>query len=293
MKVLNNIKSEHVVAIDIETVRVEKNYDDLSEGYQSAWEYKNKQNGEIPDNLDELWEKTSSLYAEFSKVCAVSLVFLDKNQKLKCYEFYGDDELILLENLSVLLDKIGSNPAFRLLGHASKFFDFPFLAKRFVINGMDIPSILDSTTLKPWEQRNMCSNELWKAGGTGAGSSLQALCNCLAIPVSKVDLVGDEVGSAFYRGEYERIGRYCSYDAIATFNIIRKFKKETIFDFESTDYVPVFVTEKEEKNILSKLISGENVTKKEVEAMLEKLKASDNKEAAAPLISLIERYRKP
>jgi hypothetical protein len=42
--------------------------------------------------------------------------------------------------------------------------------------------------------KNMDTNELWKSFGTGPGSSLQALCNVLGIPVSKVDLVGDEVG---------------------------------------------------------------------------------------------------
>lgn len=37
-------------------------------------------------------------------------------------------------------------------------------------------------------------------GGTGSGSSLQALCTVLGIPVSKVDLVGDEVGAVYFEG---------------------------------------------------------------------------------------------
>ena len=101
---------------------------------------------------------------------------------------------------------------------------------------MEIPSILDTSDLKPWEQINLCTNDLWKMGGTGTGGSLLAVCNALQIPISKIDLVGDEVGQSYFNSEYEKIGRYCSHDAVATFNIFRKFKKEHIFEGELFDY---------------------------------------------------------
>ena len=85
--------------------------------------------------------------------------------------------------------------------------------------------------------KNLDTNELWKSFGTGPGSSLQAVCTVLNVPVSKVDLVGDEVGEAYFKGELERIAKYCSLDTIATFNVFRVFKKETIFPFEQVVYV--------------------------------------------------------
>lgn len=239
MKVLNNVKSELVVAIDIETVRIAENYNDLSPEYKSAWQYKNKQDGKVPseEELSDLWERTASLYAEFSKVCAVSLTSIGK-KSLATKEFYGSKEKELLQALGKTLDNmLALNKEYRLVGHAAKYFDYPFLGKRFIINGLDIPTVLDASNLKPWEQSNLCTNELWKLQGTGSGSSLQALCTALQIPISKVDLVGDEVGSAYYKGEYERIGRYCSYDTVATYNVIRKFKKESTFNFEEVSYV--------------------------------------------------------
>lgn len=243
MKILQNINSELIVSIDIETVRVAEKFEDLSEGYQSAWEYKNKQDGKVPskEELSVLWERTSSLYAEFSKICAVSLTYLNTQGGLVCKEFYGEDEKALLMALDVTLtNMVNHNSQYRLVGHASKYFDFPFTGKRYIINGLDIPRVLDSTACKPWEQTNLCTNELWKLGGTGSGSSLQALCNALEIPISKVDLVGDEVGSAFYRREFERIGRYCSLDTIACFNVVRKFKKEPIFQFDDVQYIKAY-----------------------------------------------------
>lgn len=242
MKLLNDIPSKYFVGIDVETVRLTETYQELSDDFKSAWTYKNKQNGVVPseEELAELWVKTSSLYAEFSKVCAISLTLLSKEgDKLMCKEFYGSDEKKILLEAGVFLNKMStSDNNYRLVGHAAKYFDYPYLCKRFIINELDIPQILDTVHLKPWETKNLCTNQdIWKMGGTGPGSSLQALCTVLQIPVSKVDLVGDEVGASYFRGEYQRIGRYCSLDTIAVFNVIRKLKKETIYKFEDVKYI--------------------------------------------------------
>lgn len=259
MKLLKDIPTKHFISIDIETVRLVDKYEDLSPEWQKAWEYKNKQAGEVPffEELADSWEKTASLYAEFSKICAISATFLSKSEdKLMCKEFWGEDESKILSDFATLLAQFSaSSKDFRLVGHAAKYFDYPFLSKRYVINGIDIPTLLDTAHQKPWETRNMCTNaDVWKMGGTGAGSSLQAMCLALGVPVSKVDLVGDEVGSAYFRGEFERIGTYCSYDTIATFNVIRRIKKEKIFEFDEVIYLDraTETGEKKEEVVLEK-----------------------------------------
>ncbi len=289
MKLLKDIPTKHFISVDIETVRIVDKYEDLPPEWQKAWEYKNKQAGEVPyfEELADSWEKTASLYAEFSKICAISATFLSKSEdKLMCKEFWGEDETVILINFSELLGQFsGSSKDFRLVGHAAKYFDYPFLSKRYVINGIDIPLMLDSAHLKPWESRNVCTNaDVWKMGGTGAGSSLQAMCLALGVPVSKVDLVGDEVGAAYFRGEFERIGTYCSYDTIATFNVIRKIKREKIFDFDEVTYLDRAVEEGETKkeelvleemSPLLKIYKATNIdeeTKSTIEALLKKKK---------------------
>jgi len=233
MKLLDKINSQFVVAIDIETVRIEKEYKNLLDGYKDAWANKNKFEGAVQPEaeLANIWKESSSLYAEFSKVCAVSICFL-KGKELMSKTFYGDDEKNILEELASMLNRIyNKSTSYRLIGHAAKYFDYPFLAKRYIINEMDIPVIIDSSNLKPWEHSNLCSNEIWRSCGIGPGSSLQALCNVLDVPTSKVDMVGDEVGESYYKKEYKEIGEYCRKDTIATFNVFRKFKKESIFQF--------------------------------------------------------------
>jgi hypothetical protein len=293
MKVLQGIETNLIVAIDIETVRIADRFEELSEDYQSAWEYKNKQDGKIPDNdvLAELWQRTSSLYAEFSKICAVSLTYLNPQKELICKEFYGRNEKSILEALSVTLNNMRAhNSSYRLVGHASKYFDYPFTGKRYIINGLDIPLTLDSSALKPWEGMNLCTNDLWKLGGTGAGSSLQALCVALEIPISKYDLVGDQVGKSYYEGEYERIGRYCSKDSIATFNVVRKFKKEPIFQFDDVQYITAYsyeqaITEEEvEQPILTKLYNTKQFNQEVKDYLIAQKITKKDKETVKKLV---------
>jgi|Laugrespbdmm15sd_2_1035082.scaffolds.fasta_scaffold03271_9 hypothetical protein len=268
MKLLKDIPTRHFVGIDIETVRIVEKYEDLSPEWKSAWEYKNKQSGEVPffEELADSWEKTASLYAEFSKICAVSLVFMIGEEKLKYKEFYGEDEAVLLTDLRAFLQRMsegvdGKN--YRLVGHAAKYFDYPFLCKRFIINSLLIPTLLDTAHLKPWESRNLCTNQdVWKMGGSGAGSSLQALCTALGIPISKVDLVGDEVGAAYYRGEVERIAKYCTLDTIATFNVLRRVKGERVFQFDEATSVKETAQKEEDKVVLKKPNIAKPVDKK-------------------------------
>ena len=74
MKVIQNIKSSLIVGLDIETVRLAEEFKDLDEGFRDAWRYKNKQDGIVPteEELSESGKRLASLYAEFSKICAVS-----------------------------------------------------------------------------------------------------------------------------------------------------------------------------------------------------------------------------
>lgn len=273
MKVLNAINSEEILTIDIETVRLYEKLEDAPEGLQSAWEYKNKQAGIIPDfdELSDLWERTASLYAEFSKVCAVSLAYLKDTGELRCKSYSGTNERQILEDLYNdlgLFQKSGGVKRDRLVGHAAKYFDYPFLCKRYTINGLDLPSILDVTDKKPWEQKNLCTNDLWKHGGTGPGSSLQALCVALEIPVSKVDLVGDEVGGAYFRGEIEKIATYCNYDSVATFNVFRRYKGEEIFHFEDVTYIKAENVEKIEPTIVDKIKDSGKLGKREANKII-------------------------
>ena len=63
--------------------------------------------------------------------------------------FYGNDEKELLEDFAQLLRKL--KPSMLLCGHNGKEFDFPYLSRRMIINGIELPPQLDNSQKKPWE----------------------------------------------------------------------------------------------------------------------------------------------
>jgi len=238
IEVLQNLNPFKILAIDIETVRLKENYEDLDEDTKEAWSYKNKHEGEVPteEDLAIKWKKRAPLYAEFAKVCAVSVAFKTEKGTVRCKSYASEDEKLLLLTLKKDLNKF-LETKYILCAHEGKYFDFPFLAKRYVINKIKVPTILDASRLKPWEHSNIDTNEVWKSFGTGPGSSLVALCAAFGLESSKADLVGDEVGRAYFEGNLVGISNYCDLDAVACLNVLLFMMGLDTAKFDEVAYV--------------------------------------------------------
>lgn len=303
MKIIKNISSYEVLSIDIETVPIAQTFKELSPDWQAAWEYKNKWQN-VNDNhpnrehekfdIEKSWEEKASLFPEFAKIVAISLTYLDAQTQLKCKSYAGDYEKGILEEFAVDLNTFNNNKRninYRLLGHATKYFDYPFLCKRYMANGLVIPEMLDESDCKPWDMMNLDTNEMWKSFGTGPGSSLPALCILFGIPTSKDDMSGSDVAKNFYDGKILEIADYCNRDTIADFNVFRKLKGESIFTFDEVIYVnkgqiiekvPIF-TRIEKVGHLTQELHDEicekatSMNQKERTAFVKFLKASLNK----------------
>src|SRR6478736_3624053 len=93
----------------------------------------------------ELWPEKASIHAEFGKVICVSLGIIIAD-KLRIKTLYNRDEKELLKQLSEILGKTKSACA-----HNGLEFDFPFLMRRYIINGLPLPELLQIAGKKPWE----------------------------------------------------------------------------------------------------------------------------------------------
>ena len=90
------------------------------------------------------------IMAEFGKIICISIGMMEKNEKLKIKSFYNDDEKQLLLEFGELFN----SPRMRdviLCAHNGKEFDFPWIARRYLINGMQPPSPFQLYGKKPWE----------------------------------------------------------------------------------------------------------------------------------------------
>ena len=228
---LNNIQLQDLLVLDIETVSQKKSFDDLDEEWQELWARKAGalNNPEIVPS--KIYDR-AAIYAEFGKIVCIGLGIFhhqDGELHLKVKSIYGDDEKIVLQEFADLLNTKFNGPKHMLVAHNGKEFDFPYLCRRMLINGINIPSILDVAGKKPWETSFIDTMELWKFGDYKNYTSLNVLAKCFGIPSPKDDIDGSMVGHTYWQqNDLERIATYCKKDIVTTAQLLVKYRNEPL-----------------------------------------------------------------
>ena len=224
----DNIDFKKILFFDIETVSSTRYYNELPSNLQYHWQRKCKAwstQGDAEALGEELYEKLYSekagIYAEFGRIVCISMGYLYKDEngvlKTKIKSFYSEKETEILAQFNELLEKYFNNPTNQyLLGHNIKEFDIPYICRRLIINGMDVPKILDLAGKKPWESKHLLDTlEWWKFGDYKSFTSLDLLASVLGIESSKSDIDGSQVGGVFYEeNDLKRIAKYCERDVL-------------------------------------------------------------------------------
>ena len=226
MQALKHLDPENIVFLDIETVSQQPDFQSLDTDWQHLWEKKAKslsKNNELPD---ELYER-AGIYAEFGKIICIGVGFLrgyGSGYKLRVKTFSGDDEKSLLNDVARLLDSRFHGSQFLLCAHNGKEFDFPYIARRMMIHGISLPSLLDMSGKKPWEVQHIDTMELWKFGDYKNFTSLNVLAHLFQIPTPKDDIDGSQVGHVYWKeNNLQRIADYCVKDVVTLTRVFLKF----------------------------------------------------------------------
>jgi predicted PolB exonuclease-like 3'-5' exonuclease len=222
---LDQLKIEDILFLDIETVPVTYKYAELNDNTRKLWDNKFRfQTADTPDNI----YKKAGVYAEFAKIICISVGFMaDKNFRLK--SFYGDSEKILLAEFAELLNKHFNKKESLLCAHNGKEFDYPFIARRMLVNGIKLPKILNIAGKKPWEVNLLDTMELWKFGDYKNFTSLNLLAHIFDIPTPKDDIDGSDVSRVYYEEKnIERIATYCQKDVLTVAQLLLRFKGEPL-----------------------------------------------------------------
>ena len=234
------------IIVDIETTSGYKSYKEFyaeKENEVKFWdkkaEYLRKETAEFEELSNaELYEKSSALYPEFGKINCISIGQIkfddDVNSSFLKRSFYGDDEKKLLHDFlafaSGLFNKV---PDAKFVGHNIKRFDFPYILRRAILNGLPIPSRLKFHRIKPWENCLVDTMEDWRFGGQGS-ISLEHLSVMLGILNPKeVEIYQNPFGnvaSAYWEGKIEEIKDYCEGDIEATANIVLKVSQLNLLE---------------------------------------------------------------
>ncbi len=221
---LNDLRLENVLFLDIETVPQVAEFDELDDKFKLLWEKKAEQlKRNKPDATADKLYSSAGIYAEFGKIVCISCGYVN-GKEFRIKSFYGDDERILLEEFANLLDKHYNNSYSLLCAHNGKEFDFPYIARRMLVNGIHIPEVLNLAGKKPWEVRHLDTMELWKFGDYKHYTSLELLAALFNIPTPKDDIDGSMVGHVYWVDkDLDRIVTYCQKDVITIAQLLRKY----------------------------------------------------------------------
>jgi len=224
----------NILFLDIETVPLSATYNDLDERSRKLWEHKSsflvKQETDTPEML----YQRAGIYSEFGKIICIGCGFITQEgnvKKLRIKSFYGDDEKKLLTEFKSMLDTSFNDDSKLLCAHNGKEFDFPYIARRMLINSITLPVVLNISRKKPWEIQHLDTLDMWKFGDYKHYASLDLLTHIFNIPTPKNDIDGSRVASVYWdENDLQRIVTYCQKDVVALVNVFLRLQSETIID---------------------------------------------------------------
>lgn len=198
----------------------------MSPEWQSLWDGKT-QYQRVDQVPEEFYSSRAAIMAEFGKVVCISCGYFARGESGRAFRvksFYGDDEAKLLSDFADLLtDHFDS--AYLLCAHNGKEFDFPYLSRRMIVNDIRLPSLLNTSGLKPWEVRHLDTMEMWKFGDWKHYTSVKLMAAMFDIPTPKDDIDGSMVGHVYWEeGDIERIVEYCQKDTVTVARILLKME---------------------------------------------------------------------
>ncbi|WP_420571385.1 3'-5' exonuclease [Kordia sp.] len=236
---LQKINLEHVLFLDIETVPEHPYFDDLDTEEKTLWEQKTTYQRKDEFTPEAFYDR-AGIWAEFGKIICISVgYFANKGdiRQFRTTSFYGEEEQLLRE-FKALLETHFNRPHHLLCAHNGKEFDFPYIARRMIINRITLPFKLNLFGKKPWEIAHLDTMELWKFGDYKHYTSLRLMTKVLGIPSPKDDIDGSQVRNVFYEeGDIDRIITYCEKDVIAVAQILLRLRNERLLDTDEMLHV--------------------------------------------------------
>jgi len=229
--VIYDLDITKILFLDIETVPQFSDFSKLDETKKHLWEKKAKTIVSSDVEPADVYSR-AGIYAEFGKIVCISIGFIsieNNERKLRLKSFFDDDEKKLLEDFNQLLNSHFNSDEYYLCGHNGKEFDYPYIARRMLINGIQLPKLLNIAGKKPWEIKHLDTLELWKFGDYKHYTSLELLTNIFNIPTPKDDIDGSQVGDVYYKdNDLKRIAIYCEKDVLATTSLFLRYRNDDL-----------------------------------------------------------------
>jgi predicted PolB exonuclease-like 3'-5' exonuclease len=224
------IALDKILFLDIETVPQYPDFDGLDDDFKYLWDKKSTFFRKDSETAADVYSR-AGIYAEFGKIICISVGMVsirDEQTHLRIKSFYGKEEKDILLNFSKLVAKLKKmRKEIYLCAHNGKEFDFPFIARRMLVNQIVIPEVLQVAGRRPWEVNFLDTLELWKFGDYKNFTSLELLTKIFGISSPKDDIDGSMVAGVYYKeNDLKRIVTYCEKDTRALTQLFLSYRSE-------------------------------------------------------------------
>lgn len=241
---LENVKPEYLICMDIETVPEYESISALDDELKWLYLQKSERLHEAEESEEEKYFNHAGIYAEFGKVICISIGIFYKekksnNYRLRVKSFQGHDEKELLNAFAALLNKYYKDTSkYFFAGHNIREFDIPYLCRRMLIHQLKIPKLLDVSGRKPYEIQHLDTMQLWRFGDYKHYTSLRLLARVLGIESPKNDIDGKDVARVYWKEkDLPRIVSYCERDVVTVAQLILRYKGLSLLTPEQVQIV--------------------------------------------------------
>lgn len=238
-----------ILFLDIETVSQYERLEDAPIPYQTLWERKATHFITADETAAGLYDR-SAIYAEFGRVVCISLGYFhwkpEMGETLRVSVFAGDEQKVLAEFCNALEAFRSLHERVYLCAHNGKEFDFPYIARRLLVQNMELPDELRVAGRKPWETHFLDTLELWKFGDYKHYTSLDLLAYTFGISELLEGMEGSKVHNVFYKeADLQKIAVYCQHDTATCAQLYRKMRGKESIAHENIVYGTPLIFESE------------------------------------------------
>lgn len=227
----------NILFLDIETVAGTKTYQELSDRVRKLWDKKASFLKATEETTPEQLYERAGIYAEFGKIVTIGVGYFHKEGdklQFRVKDISSHNESDVLKEFKQLVEGGFNQKQLKLCAHNGREFDFPYIARRMVINGIQLPDCLKLAGKKPWEIPHIDTMDYWKFGDYKNYTSLDLLAAVLGVHTSKDDIDGSQVNQVYYAdNDLSRIAEYCKKDVSVMAQVFLKLIQEAPLEAEN------------------------------------------------------------
>lgn len=235
---LRSLKIEDVVIINVEGVPELSDFDNLTYEMKTFWEAASTQWQTAGKTAQDVYPMAGEM-AEFGKAaCITAGVIRQRPDSESPYfvtmSYVGDDEREVLTKFSQMLDNFFSdNSSVHYLGgHGIWQRDVPFIAKRMLVNRLQLPALFDSNGRRPLRAQLVDTAESWTFSDHSAQRMpARLLASVFGLDAEAEDFDPAEAARLYYQeGDAEAIQQRSERKALLYAQLLLRFRGQELID---------------------------------------------------------------